>query len=320
MRAVVVDPSRVVLKCVSQLLAARNYEIRAFVDGREALDCLKSDPEVGVLITSTEPISISGAELCWEGRLLASGRRPIHIIVMSSNNDQKHLVEALDGGADDFIRKPPAAEELYARLRCAERLASMQRQLFRLATTDPLTGVLNRRAFFERGDELCVKAASAAAERGGALSAIMFDVDHFKRVNDGCGHDVGDEVLRVVARTVAEQGGVVGRLGGEEFAILLEGADLPDAVQFASRLRASIAALRIETEKGLLSVTCSLGVSVHVQDDTIDRLLKRADTALYKAKQGGRNRVVAADDTAAEPKGPNPHRVTRSAARTQSAA
>jgi diguanylate cyclase (GGDEF)-like protein len=319
-RAVVVDPSRVVLKCVSQLLAASNYETRAFVDGLEALEYLRSDPEVGVLITSTEPISISGAELCWEASLLASCRRPIHIIVMSSNDDQKHLVEALDGGADDFIRKPPAAEELYARLRCAERLAAMQRQLIRLATTDPLTGVLNRRAFFERGEEACAKATGAGTEGASVLSTIMFDVDHFKRVNDGYGHDIGDEVLRVVAREVAGQGGIVGRLGGEEFAILLDGSDLAGAVQFASRLRAAIAALRVETEKGPLSVTCSFGVGVYAKDDTIDRLLKRADTALYQAKQNGRNRVVAWDETATEPDGRHPRGVTRSSARTQSAA
>jgi two-component system cell cycle response regulator len=198
------------VKCVSYLLATRNHEARAFVDGREALEYVKSDQDVDVLITSTQPISISGAELCREARLLATGRRPIHIIVMSSNDDQKHLIEALDGGADDFIRKPPAAEELYARLRCAERLASMQRQLIRLATTDPLTGMLNRRAFFERGHEACSRAAA-----GAMLSAIMFDVDHFKRINDEYGHDTGDEALRGVAREVTGQCAVVGRLGAK---------------------------------------------------------------------------------------------------------
>jgi two-component system, cell cycle response regulator len=217
-RAVVVDPSRVVLKCVSQLLGARNHEARAFVDGCEALEYIKSDQDVDVLITSTEPISISGAELCWETRLLASCLRPIHIIVMSSNDGEKHLIEALDGGADDFIRKPPAAEELYARLRCAERLASMQRQLIRLATTDSLTGALNRRAFFERGHEACLNAAA-----GAALSAIMFDIDHFKRINDQYGHDTGDEAIRAVAREVTGACAVVGRLGGEEFAVCWRG-------------------------------------------------------------------------------------------------
>jgi two-component system cell cycle response regulator len=288
-RVVVVDPSRVVLRCVSQLLAARNYEVRAFPDGREAIECIKRDQEVGVLITSTESASISGAELCWEVRLLASGRRPIHIIVMSSNDDQKHLVAALDGGADDFIRKPPAAEELYARLRCAERLASMQRQLIRLATIDSLTGVLNRRAFFDRGDE-----ASSKARHGTALCAIMFDVDHFKRINDENGHDIGDEALRRITRVASNKCELVGRLGGEEFASLLEGSDLPAAISIAGALRTEIAALQIETEKGILTLTCSFGVAEWDTNDSIDRLLKRADTALYEAKRGGRNRVVAA--------------------------
>jgi two-component system cell cycle response regulator len=309
-RAVVVDPSRVVLKCVSQLLAARNHEARTFTDGREALEYIKSDQHVDVLITSTEPISISGAELCWETRLLATCLRPIHIIVMSSNDGEKHLIEALDGGADDFIRKPPAAEELYARLRGAERLASMQRQLIRLATTDPLTGTLNRRAFFERGHEACSKAAA-----GTALSAIMFDVDHFKRINDEYGHDIGDEALRGVGREVTEQCALVGRLGGEEFAVLLEGSDLPAAVQVAAGLRARIAALRFETEKGPLAFTCSFGVSEWTAGDMIDRMLKRADTALYQAKHGGRNRVVAADDALPQKNELIARSVTRSSVR-----
>jgi two-component system, cell cycle response regulator len=311
-RAVVVDPSRVVLKCVSQLLAARNYEARPFVDGREALEYIKSDQDVDILITSTEPISISGAELCWETRLLASCLRPIHIIVMSSNDGEKHLIEALDGGADDFIRKPPAAEELYARLRGAERLAAMQRQLIRLATTDSLTGMLNRRAFFEHGHEACSKAAP-----GTALSAIMFDIDHFKRINDEYGHDIGDEALRGVAREVIAQCPLAGRLGGEEFAVLLEGSDLPAAVQMAAGLRARIAALRFDTEKGPLVFTSSFGVSEWIEGDTIDGLLKRADTALYQAKHGGRNRVVAADDALPKQGELNPRTVTRSAVRGQ---
>src|SRR5207237_4028964 len=134
---------------------------RPFVDGREALDHIKANAEVDVLITSTEPASLSGIELCWETRLLASCGRPIHIILMSSNRDQAHLVQALDCGADDFIGKPPAARELFARLRSAERMLSMQRDLIRLATTDPLTGLLNRRAFFEHGLQLCAQAGAA---------------------------------------------------------------------------------------------------------------------------------------------------------------
>jgi diguanylate cyclase (GGDEF)-like protein len=278
------------LKCVSQLLTARKYDVRAFADGREALAYIASDPDVSVLITSTEPLSVSGAELCWEVRLLGGGRRPIYIVMMSSNDEQKNLIEALDGGADDFIRKPPAAEELYARLRCGERLISMQRQLIRMATTDPLTGALNRRAFFEVAQHACANAAM-----GTALCAIMLDVDHFKRINDEYGHDVGDEALRQVVRVVGERCPLLGRLGGEEFAVLLEGVDLPAAVELAESLRTRLAALRVPTPQGTLSFTSSFGVGQWRAGDSIDHLVKRADTALYQAKHGGRNRVVAAD-------------------------
>ena len=219
MRVVVVDPSRTVLKFVTRMLESGGHEARPFVDGRAALVHIQSDPEVGALITSAELGSMSGLELCWETRLLAKGRRPIYIILMSANQERGSLVEALDSGADDFIGKPPIPEELHARLRAAGRLAAMQNDLIRLATTDPLTGMLNRRAFFERAADL-----HARADAGEPVSAIMFDIDHFKRINDSFGHDAGDETIRGVAQAAAIEGGIVGRLGGEEFALLLPGA------------------------------------------------------------------------------------------------
>src|SRR6266705_3820026 len=258
MRVVVVDPSRTVLKFIARLLATRNHEVRTFFAAREALECVRSDLSVGALITSDEllPMSeMSGIELCWEARLLATCRRPIYIILMSCDRDQHKLIEALDSGADDFIGKPPVAEELYARLRAAERVATMQRELLRLATTDPLTDVFNRRAFFERAAEVC-----ARAEAGGALSAIVFDIDHFKRINDIYGHDVGDKAIRAVAGEAAAEDGIVGRLGGEEFAILLEGRDLGQAIEVGERLRRKIAALQFTTDNGAMTLTCSFGI------------------------------------------------------------
>jgi two-component system, cell cycle response regulator len=293
MRVVVVDPSRTVLKFIERLLATRNHEVRTFVGAREALECVRCDPSVGALITSDElvPMSeMSGIELCWEARLLATCRRPIYIILMSCDRDQHKLIEALDSGADDFIGKPPVAEELYARLRSAERLASMQQELLRLALTDPLTGVLNRRAFFERAEETCERAHALDA-----LSAIVMDIDHFKRINDVYGHDVGDETIRRVAEDVAAERAITGRLGGEEFAMVLEGRDLAAALRIAEALRSRMAAMRVQTERQRLKLTCSFGVSEWEPGDTVDRLLKRADLALYAAKSAGRNRVVAFD-------------------------
>jgi diguanylate cyclase (GGDEF)-like protein len=248
------------------------------------------DLSVGALVTSAELNSMSGMELCWEARLLATCNRQIYVILMSSSQDRHTLIEALDSGADDYIGKPPIAEELYARLRAAERVATMHDELIRLATTDPLTGVLNRRAFFERAREVC-----ARADAGGALSAILFDIDHFKRVNDLYGHDVGDRAIRAVAQAAAGEELIVGRLGGEEFAALVDGQGLDRALALAERLRQNMASLKFDTSHGRLTLTCSFGVSEWEPGDTIDFMLKRADVALYAAKTGGRNRVVAAN-------------------------
>ena len=289
MNVVLVDPSRTVLKIVTGLLEARDYEVRSFTDAQGALDYIKSDPTVAALITSAELTSMSGIELCRRTRQLASRGRPIYVILMSSNRDGQTLIDALDNGADDFIGKPPVVEELYARLRAAERVGTMQRELLHLATTDPLTGMLNRRAFFVRAEEAC-----ARAEAGGALSAAMLDIDHFKRVNDVHGHDVGDAAIRGIAReAAATHKAILGRLGGEEFAILLEGRATSEAVDVAEDLRLRLSELRFETDTEEVSLTCSFGVSEWEAGDTIDGLLKRADVALYKAKMDGRNRVVA---------------------------
>jgi diguanylate cyclase (GGDEF)-like protein len=290
MRVVLVDPSRTVLKFVGRLLEARDHEVRVFTDGEAALDCIRSDLKVGALITSAELISMSGIELCWETRLLATCDRQIYVIMMSSNQDRQKLIEALDCGADDYIGKPPVAEELYARLRAAERVATMQQELVRLATTDSLTGVLNRRAFFERAREACSR-----AEAGAALSAVLFDVDHFKRVNDLYGHDVGDRAICAVAHEAAAESTLVGRLGGEEFALLLEEQGLDEALASAERLRGKMSALQFDTSQGRLTITSSFGVITWEPADTVELLLKRADVALYAAKTGGRNRVIAAD-------------------------
>jgi diguanylate cyclase (GGDEF)-like protein len=290
MHVALVDSSRTVLKLVSRLLEARSHQVHPFNDPQAAIEHIKAHREVDALITSAELISMSGLELCWEARLIASSNRPLYVILMSSSRDRHRLGEALDSGADDFISKPPVPEELYARLRAAERLTSMQRELIRLAATDPLTGLLNRRAFFERATELCDGAAESAI-----LSAIMVDIDDFKRVNDLYGHDAGDRVIRAVADVLAAQGEVVGRLGGEEFVILLDGRTMAEAAELAERLRLKVSELRCETQKETVAVTCSFGVSERRGGDSIDGFLRRADVALYAAKAGGRNRVVADD-------------------------
>jgi two-component system cell cycle response regulator len=288
MRVVLVDASRTVLKIMTRILEERGHAVCSFTDGPAALKYIAANFDVDALITSAELPSTSGLEMCWETRLLSTRRRPIYIILMSSNDDTETLTEALDSGADDFIGKPAVAEELYARLRAAERLASTQHELFRLASTDSLTGVLNRRAFFERAE-----GTFSADHSQIPVSVIMFDIDHFKRVNDAHGHALGDDVIRAVAQAAQAATETVGRLGGEEFAILLAGKALGDAGALAERLRNAVAVLQFET-CAPLKITCSFGVSDRRPGDGIDELLHRADKALYRAKQNGRNQVVVA--------------------------
>jgi two-component system cell cycle response regulator len=292
MHIVLVDENQAIRDGVAGMLTARSHDVRAFADGWQAIAYIKDHKEVDALIAGSAPGSLGGVDLCWQGRLLADAQRPIYVVLMSSSRDAHSLAEALDCGADEFIDKPPRAEELYARLRTAERVLGMQRELIRLAMTDPLTGMFNRRAFFQKCADACGRAGA-----GQGLAAIMFDLDKFKHVNDVYGHDVGDRVIKFVAeRVMAESGdAIVGRLGGEEFVVVTEGRPLQDAAAFAEALRIAIAREPVETPKGALSVTASFGVSAWSDGDTIDEWLKRADVALYRAKTGGRNRVAVAD-------------------------
>jgi len=295
MRIALVDPSRAVQKAITDIIGQGEHEVLAFCEGREALNCLSARRDVRALLTSVQLADISGIELCAAARKLAGSKRPLFIGVMSSTSDYSLVVKALDSGADDFIRKPPFAEELRARLRAADRLTHLQSELITLATIDPLTGLLNRRAFFDDATTTC-----RADHTGKLLSAIVFDVDHFKHINDTHGHEAGDAVLAAVGKiAISAAITTAARLGGEEFCVL-EKAGLDDAIDLAEELRHSIKNLRFPSW-GISDVTCSFGVADWETGDTIDALLRRADLAMYHAKKSGRDRVVVADTYAHTP-------------------
>jgi diguanylate cyclase (GGDEF)-like protein len=162
------------------------------------------------------------------------------------------------------------------------------------AATDPLTGLLNRRGFLERAEALVARSST-----GGRISALMFDLDHFKSINDRFGHTVGDEALRSFAKTIRttmREGDIVGRLGGEEFAAVLTGT-AAEAAKAAERVRAAFEAAGLEVGGYRMGATVSIGAAdAPATVCAIERLLSRADAALYAAKQSGRNRVSCAPD------------------------
>lgn len=206
-------------------------------------------------------------------------------------NDLARLNAGLEQQVQDRTRAVEAANRHLLSL--LEERGKLMEQLENLASTDSLTGLLNRRAFQERADLECKR----AQRQGSPLSAFTFDIDHFKQVNDNYGHDIGDEALRQCAAACREQLreiDIVARFGGEEFVILLPETDTEAARVVAERLREALAALVIPTPKGDLRFTASFGVAPHEPDTQLATTLQRADQALYAAKHSGRNRVVVA--------------------------
>jgi diguanylate cyclase (GGDEF)-like protein len=299
MRVALVDQSRTIVRIVTELVQADGHEVLGFTDARSAFAALAADADIRALITSIQLQSLTGIELCAAAREMVGTRRPLYIILMSSSDDKDiaiQAIQALDCGADDFMRKPPDKEELRARLRLADRVTSMQAELICYATTDSLSGLLNRREFFHRAAE-----AARQAEEGLPLSAILLDLDEFKRVNDSYGHSAGDRAIAVVGSQLNRFGGIIGRLGGEEFCLLVQ-RDRAHAFDVAEELRAALAETQLTATGKEFTLSGSFGVAQWQQGDTIDRLLRRADQALYRAKDQGRNCVVCeADHVGAEP-------------------
>lgn len=291
MHIVLAEPSRVGRKILTQLLEQQGYSVVSFGNGLEAYNYIQYGGRADLLLTSFELPGMSGMELCWEVRLLAQENRQLYIIAMSSSMAAHKVIEALDCGADDFIHKPPLPEELFAKLRAVQRQVQLQQQLREMATHDSMTSLLNRSAFLDTSSNVLNNAFQDTP-----VSIIMLDIDHFKSVNDTYGHHAGDVAICKIASLIKRERDVVGRLGGEEFAIVLPTASDVEAVEYAEWLRGSIAGLTVEVDSHSFPLTASFGVTqwFNTPSDTITDMLKRADDALYSAKREGRNRVAAA--------------------------
>jgi diguanylate cyclase (GGDEF)-like protein len=283
----VVDDNETNLDILLGLLA--DYDVIVALDGHSALDLLRQETPDVILLDIVMP-GMDGYEVC--ARIKAdAGLRDIPILFITAKTDEASLVRAFDIGGSDYVTKPFRSRELLARVRIQVQYRRAMEQLRHIAVTDELTGVRNRRAFFERAGRLFADAR--AHDR--ALSALMLDIDHFKQINDTHGHAIGDIALKHFAAAVQTRlprTHLFGRLGGEEFALLAPGTDADEAADLAEHLRATVHALRVEEAVADLRLTVSIGLAALSEGAlNLDDLLRRADDRLYEAKRSGRNRV-----------------------------
>jgi two-component system cell cycle response regulator len=275
-------------------LAERGNRVAGAGEGDAAL-ALVAREAPDVILLDQELAGVGGMEVL--ERLRAHEElAAMPVIMLTAAGDHELMLEALRRGAHDYLRKPFDPAELDARVLAALRvkrlhnaLLEANRRLARQALTDDLTGLANRRHSarqLEREVALCVR-------HGRILALLRVDVDHFKPINDSYGHETGDAVLVEVARRLeaAVRGGdELARWGGDEFVAILPGTDKAGALRAAERLRASVAEAPIVAARRELPVTISVGWA-HWAGDTPDDLLARADRALYRAKDAGRDAV-----------------------------
>jgi diguanylate cyclase (GGDEF)-like protein len=277
-------------------LVQAGFEVFTTSSGQEGIDFFEIQSVDLILLDLIMP-GISGLEtLSILKSLQVSKSTPV--IMLSSSIDEDSIVKALDLGADDYVVKPYIARVLLARIRTSLRAKENNLKLEKLAKTDYLTGINNKGNFIS----LATKSLSLAKRSKSQIIVAMLDIDFFKVINDKFGHHVGDLCLIAFTRclkTSFRDYDVLGRVGGEEFAVCLPNTSIKEAFIVFERFRASIEKLHIPTEVDEKSVkmTVSIGLSsTETADFDITNLLKQADKGLYFAKQNGRNQVCNGDE------------------------
>jgi diguanylate cyclase (GGDEF)-like protein len=313
LRILAVDDEQVSLKLLERALRKVGHEVITAVNGSDALRiALESHPHA--VIADWMMPEMDGLALCKALRRSELGRS-VFFLLLTGRDEEDRIVEAFDAGVDDYVTKPFNAKILLARLKGGQRVIELQerveanrrvvmkqvaemglltRKLRNAAHTDALTELPNRRYAMAR---LEAEWGNVRAQGDRPLSVILIDIDHFKKVNDTYGHDVGDLVLKEVAmvlRANARQGEEAARLGGEEFFVVCANSTEDQARVAGERLRSAIERHVITGLGYRGGVTISVGVAQRSPDmANQDALIKASDHAVYAAKTAGRNRVIA---------------------------
>ena len=308
MKILIADDDPVSCRLLEKLLSKWGYATITAHSGTEAWEVLQAEHAPRLALLDWMMPGMDGLEICRRARARLS-QPYVYIMLLTANDRVGNLVEGLESGADDYLTKPFHPQELKARLRVGLRMLELESSLVEArehlqfkASHDALTSIWNRGAILE----LLERELSRARREDSSVGILLADVDHFKNINDTWGHLVGDEVLRAVTgrlKAAVRSYDAVGRYGGEEFLILLPGCDRTKLETKAEQLRRTAERSPIETSAGPMPVTISIGgiASADCPQCEFKKLLRATDTALYRAKLGGRNRaeLAGASDTQA---------------------
>jgi diguanylate cyclase (GGDEF)-like protein len=298
----VVDDEQVNLMLLSRRLAQRGYEVSTAGSADEALHLITTNRPDVVLLDIFMP-KVSGVDLLRKLRE-SEATNSLPVILVSALGDTSHIVRGLEEGANDYVTKPVNQPILVARIEALLRSSAMVRRLevqteilARLAAYDELTGVYNRRSLFHALEN----EMSRSARYGRDLGLVLFDIDHFKGVNDARGHAAGDAILRSVAQRALDalrSCDTLCRYGGEEFCAILPETNAAGAVRAAERVRVAVELDPFDAEGHVVKVTLSAGIAAWkgTRGGDLPDLLACADRALYRAKHAGRNRVHLYDE------------------------
>lgn len=298
MQVLIAEDERVSRLLLKRTLEKWSYDVVTVSNGANALEILKRKDAPRLAILDWQMPGLDGISLCREVRNLEDTPYT-YTILLTARSEPADLVKAMEAGADDFLSKPFQPHELEVRVRAGQRIVKLQekfiaaRESLRLqATRDALTGLWNRYAIMD-----ALGREQARLNRGGmsrGLGVLVADLDHFKEVNDTCGHLVGDKVLHEVGLRMVgrlRHYDTVGRLGGEEFLVLLVDCDWEQIQTVSERLRSAVGDQPIDTAAGSMKVTISIGAAMAIKSAKVEDVLDRADRAMYQAKAQGRNRV-----------------------------
>lgn len=299
MTALVVDDSQSLRRMVGSCLERIGLNVIEAENGRQAFELIKENMiSVDLVIVDFDMPVMRGDEFIHLARQFPEAEH-LPMLSLSGAGDSHAVLRMFRAGASDYLVKPFIAEELLARVqvhlqlrRHMRHLEEMNKNLYEKAVNDALTGLRNKRYFLEAFEDTFARVLRAQSD----ISCLFFDLDHFKRVNDTCGHAFGDYVLKTIGSLVKKNlrcGDLAARFGGEEFVVVLPNSSLEQAKFVAERLRAVVEAHQFSDQGRQCPVTISIGVSSLLEDQpsSASSLLQLADQALYLAKDGGRNRV-----------------------------